>query len=343
MSFEDATAALEGAINEDAGGEAVSRPPSIDPNEQAQPQPSTTPEGETATPQVQPQTETITRARDPQTGRFIQADGTLAPEETSTSQDTFDDGKFNPDTLDPALQPGWKQLQADYTRKMQALAERQRQFEQYGDPQTVANAVELFNALQDPNYLRQFHGELTQALQAQGYSPEQASATAAAETQKAGGDLSSLSEDPELAPVVTEVQQLRQQVQAMQAREQAAQQQRDYEALQQQTLGEIQRQEFAIREANPHYGQNDIDAIMELAAFHNGDLFAANLRYAGLMQRAVEEYTNQKTAVLPSGVEPVSSTGISTQPTRIETFDDADRAAQEYAAKIGLDLNEVMG
>lgn len=343
MSFEDAVGALEGAIGEDAGEQPTSRPPSIDTTPEQAPQPSTTPEGETATPQVQPQTETITRIRDPQTGRFIRADGTLEPEETSTPEDTFDGGKFNPDQLDPALQPGWKQLQAEFTRKTQELADQRRQYEQLGDPTELAQAAQLYRALQDPQYLRQFHSELTTALEAQGHSPQDASAIAAQETAKRGGDLSSLSEDPELAPVVSEVQQLRQELETFRSQQAQERQQRELEQLQTQTLGELQRQEFAIREANPHYSQDDIDAIMEIAAFHNGDLFAANRRYAGILQSAVEKYVNQKTSVVPSGVEPVSTTGISTQPAKLSTFAEADAAAQEYARQAGIDLSEVMG
>src|SRR6266511_2123467 len=119
MSFEDAARELEGAIEAD---NSPTPPP-----EQA-PAP-TTPEGESSAPQVQPH-HAASQPRDPASGKFIRQDGTLSDTpEPAPVADTFDGGKFNPDTLPAELQPGWKQLQADYTRKMQEVAEQRSQFE----------------------------------------------------------------------------------------------------------------------------------------------------------------------------------------------------------------------
>jgi hypothetical protein len=141
---------------------------------------------------------------------------------TEPAADTFDGGQFNPDTLPPELQPGWKQLQAAFTQRPRRLQERRALEEQASqfegiDPSAAREALELYTALQDPDYLVQFHGELSQALQAQGLSKAQAEAVAAQQVEQAGGisrgnvsdTLAALRSDPELAPVADELTQLR--------------------------------------------------------------------------------------------------------------------------------------
>jgi hypothetical protein len=335
MSLADATAALEGAIVEE------NSPPAglttVVPTEQA-PLAPVTPEGGPLTP-VQPD------------GQPRGEHGHFAPKtpaEPAPVEDTFSEN-VNPDTLAPELQQVYKQLQADYTRKTQEVAAQRAQFEQYGDPTQVTQAVELYRALQDPATLTQFHADLTQALQEQGLTPVQASAEAASQLEQAatlpkdGLDprLAQLVQEyPDLAPLIeqtSQVSQLQSRLDAMDA-ERVQRQESEQLAYQQMALaGELQRQEMAITQSNPHYVQGDIDAIYELSAFFDGNLLQAQQRYEQIGQSLVDRYLSTKSA--PSGVTPAPGTELAStqQPTEEMTLDQGYEAALAYAREAGLE------
>jgi hypothetical protein len=336
MSLADATAALEGAIGQDNGAPAP-LPPATPATEQA-PVAPVTPEGQTAP--VQP--------NDPPRGEH----GHFAPKTPAApvadTTSLFDGTAVNPDTLPPELQPLAKQLQAAFTQKTQALAAERQQFEQYGDPATVGPAVELYRALQDPTTLTQFHADLTEALKAQGLSPVQASAEAAAQIEQAstlpqdGLDprLAKLVQEyPDLAPLIEQTSQ----VSALQARldqfdaAQTARQESEQLAYQQMALaGELQRQEMAIMQSNPHYVQGDVDAIYELSAFFDGNLLQAQQRYEQIGQSLVDRYLSTKAA--PSGVAPaVGAEGTSQEPSPEMSLEDGYKAALAYAREAGIE------
>jgi hypothetical protein len=60
--------------------------------------------------------------------------------------------------------------------------------------------------------------------------------------------------------------------------------------------GEIQRQEMAIKQSNPHYTQADMDAIYELSAFFDGSLLEAQQRYEQIVSARIERYLASKQA-----------------------------------------------
>jgi len=341
MSFEDAASALEGAIAADAGETPVTP---VAPVEQATPAP-TTPEGQTTPAQVQP-----TQPRD-EFGRIT------TPEQTPAQTDTFDGGQFNPDTLPPELQPGWKQLQAAYTRKTQELAQQRAQFDGLGDPETVRTAVELYTALQDPQYLTQFHKELTDALQAQGLSPVQASAEAARQIEAAVApegtatsatpDIARLKEEyPELAPFLDQTTALQQRLDSF---EQAQRERQEAEALaytQMAVAGELQRQENILISQHPEWnvpdpetGERAIDHIYELSSYHDGNLLTAAQRYEQIINGAVGRYVQGKASVAEtSGLTPPRGVaGTSEQPTAPQTLDEGLKAALAHLAQAGID------
>jgi hypothetical protein len=331
MSLADATAALEGAIVEENSPPAPLT--TVAPTEQA-PVTPVTPEGGPLTP-VQP--------NEQPRGEH----GHFAPKtpEPAPVADTFSES-VNPDTLPPELQQVYKQLQADYTRKTQEVAAQRAQFEQYGDPTTVSQAVELYQALQDPATLTQFHADLTQALEQQGLTPVQASAEAAATLEQAAtppqGALSDqlaklATEYPDLAPLLEQTSSVQARLDAFEA-ERTARQESEQLAYQQMALaGELQRQEMVIMQSNPHYVQGDVDAIYELSAFFDGNLLQAQQRYEQIGQSLVDRYLSTKSA--PSGVTPAPGTELaSTQPATEEmTLDQGYAAALAYAREAGLE------
>src|SRR5690349_20437400 len=74
--------------------------------------------------------------------------------------------KLDPNALPPELRPYYTSLQADYTRKMQEAAPYRQLAGDLGlEPGDLRQAAELYSALQDPNQLVQFHGELSAALE----------------------------------------------------------------------------------------------------------------------------------------------------------------------------------
>jgi len=328
MSFEDAVAELGASIESDVSGDAPA-PMAPAPAEQAAP--STTPEGQNE-PQVQPQYN-----RD-DAGRFAR------PAEPAAT-DTFDGGKFDPDTLAPELQEGWKQLQAAFTQKTQEVAAQRKQLEQFGDLNQVAQAVQLMHTLQDPQALTQFHSELTAHLQAQGLTPVQASAEAArqiedAQAPAAAPDADRLREEfPELAPFLENQQRLEQRLSQFEAQAQQQQEAQELAYTQMALAGELQRQEMAIRESNPTYKDEDLDAIYELSSFYDGNLLTAQQRYEQIVSSRISAYLSDKqSASETSGLGPAAGAGLpSEQPVAPQTLEEAQRAAMRYLGEAGID------
>lgn len=284
MSWDDAAAALSAAAQADEAGGT--------PEQASQPVETETP-AEVEAPAEQP-SEPVAQV----------------PED---SEETF----FNPDELPEELLPGWRQLQAAFTQKTQALAEQRRQFEQFGDPEQVENAVELYNRLSDPDNWPQLHAEITEALMEQGYefadAQQMASEEMGAQAESFGLD------DPDLAPLQGKLGTLEQQLAAQQAHLDQLNAERQWELEQAQAAQEHQRyvqymqqQVAGLREAFPHYKEDDIEAIVQLGTFYNDDLSAAQARYDEIWNRKLDAYLSTKKAA-PSST-PSAKNIISEQP-----------------------------
>lgn len=260
-------------------------------------------------------------------------------------QDTFDNGAFNPDQLPPELQPGWRQLQGAFTKKTQEMAEERRQLEaqlaSLGDTEQVQQALELYTAIQDPRNWAQLHTELSEAMQAHGMTPAQADKAATeALTQPAvpeTPDLAGLTDDPELAPLVQSLKAQQQRLEAFEMQQQQAMMQRQAEMEQQAIVYELMNQVSAIREANPSYSDEDIDGILELSSFYNGDVVAAQQRYEQDFQRRMGRYLAGKQAAsdiapsVPPGGSPAASTPV--EPHE-ETLDEVEEWAVEHLRQL---------
>lgn len=253
-------------------------------------------------------------------GRWQQIPPPEAQPQTQQQPVEQDTGFTNvdPNTLPPEVQPIYKSLQADYTRKMQAIAEQRRQIEQYGDPDTLQQATELYSALQDPNNWPAIHQELTSNLQAMGYSPGEAQqeasrqmgeATTVAAQQQPSEDWA---QDPELAPVKSYIEQLEHKLNNIESQWQQRQESEQQEKLQMALIGELQRQENVVRQANPHYTDQDVDAVYELSSYYGGNLLQAQQRYEGLFQDRLSRYMSSKGQAVEMGGVPL---GGVVQPT----------------------------
>lgn len=305
---------LEAASYEDAGREQAA----------AQSFAQETPEGADAPAAVQPEDS----AQEP-----IPADAGTAP--SVEPEDTFDGGSFNPDLLPAELQPGWRQLQGAYTRKTQELATERQQLQaamaQVGDAGQVAEAMGLFQAIQDPANWAQLHAELAEAMAAQGVTP---GAPAAPHPSVEGpqptlGDL----DDPELKPLMDKITELSQRIEGFDAREREQavmrQQQAEYAAR----VSEFERQETQIKEMYPQYDSKNWDDIYALSTFYGGNLIQAQQHFETSRRATIEGYLASKASaheIAPS-TPPQGSTAPATpvgdQPL---TLADVEEAAVEH-------------
>lgn len=240
--------------------------------------------------------------------------------------DTFDGGKFNPDTLPEELRPGWQQLQGAFTQKTQELAERNKQFEALGDVESLQQAAELYRTIQDPNSWPQLYEELTQALTQQGRLPGQKPEPEVPAIPAVNSDaLAALAQDPDLAPVAQAIQGLQAQVEEAQRQHQADREAAQREQQQLAMIGELQRQQNVIQAGHPEYGESDMASIYELSHAFEGNLLRAQERYQSMQDKILSDYLASKSQVEQTPVAPVAggSTVAAAAPFEPKTMEEA--------------------
>jgi hypothetical protein len=242
---------------------------------------------------------------------------------TTETPDSFTN--IDPNLLPPELQAQYRNMQADFTRKSQEIAETRKAFDGL-DPERARQSVEFINALEtDPNFVLSVHGQLTEALQAAGYSPEQAAQVAAEtiteEAPSLGADEDYV--DPAISGLSAELNELK-----------AWKEQQEAERYEQNLASHLQRQEMGIRAADPTLSEPEIDRIYELAFAHGGNLEAAHKSYSAWKSDVVGAYVNAK-STQASGAGVPDSTGFSNDtPPRFASLDEADKAAKQHLANI---------
>lgn len=251
-----------------------------------------------------------------------------AQELASMDEESF--SRVDPATLPEELQTIYRSMQADYTRKTQALAEQRKQFEQFGgDLASLQEAAALRARLADPNEWVNLYNELQGALTE--YNLLDAGDDFSGMPADPGVQMPDLGaiDDPDLAPFQSAFQALQGQVEQLQSQleyqRQAEQAEQQYNAI----LGELQRQENAILQSNPHYTDTDLNAIADLAAAFGGDLFQAQSRYEEIISSRLAGYLSQK-APAPQGNESIGQIipAASSEAGEV-TLDSAHAAAQE--------------
>lgn len=262
------------------------------------------------------------------------SEGTTAVADSFTSID--------PQALPEELQPIYRSMQADYTRKNQALSERGKQFEaleEYGGADAAIEAVQFATALAtDPNYALKVHESLTEALVEAGLTPRQADAEATRQITEVASapaddeDDYSFGADPKLTNQLTELQS---EIAEMR-KWRSEQEERELQmALQQ----EVYTQETNIKEDHPEWKQADINRVYDLAYSTGGNLLKAAELYSEWKDATISEYLQTKSSV-PVGVTPTpASAAGGEQPTSFKSLFDPgleslvrERLAQEAAA-----------
>lgn len=213
-----------------------------------------------------------------------------AAEGTTEETDSFLK-HLNPDELPEDLIPYYKSMQGDFTRKSQELAESRRQYEaleQYGGVDVALQGLDWISSLQDPENARTLHRELTAALEAEGYSAEDASAEAARQVETAQTEELEGFDDEPYNALKSEVDQLK-----------ANLRQREEIELQERISARMDRQEAEIRSAHPEYEDEDVEALYALAYSTGADLGEADKIYQGIEANILGRYIEKKSSPAP--------------------------------------------
>lgn len=172
-----------------------------------------------------------------------------------------------------------REMQADYTRKTQELAEQRRQAEQH-----IA-FVEALNS--DPEFALNVFGTLQDQLAQAGYLEQQAALNELDDEFGMG--------DPVSDPYARELAEMR-----------AWRQNLESQLAQNQMQAQLDRQIAELRSAHPDYTNDDVQAILDLGFATGGNLVAANEAYRGMQDRILARYLQSKAGVqtpaaLPTG------------------------------------------
>jgi hypothetical protein len=97
-------------------------------------------------------------------------------------------------------------------------------------------------------------------------------------------------------------------------------------------MGQLEMVENEIRVANPQYGDEDIEAIYNLAYSTDGDLQVAAQQYHSIQQRLLGNYLQSKQ--VPAGATPSPSGPNTTPSPDFKSLDDAHKAAMEVVRNI---------
>lgn len=226
---------------------------------------------------------------------------------------------FNPSDLPEDLQAVYRSMQGDYTRKTQEIAELRRNYEQYDvlsesgvDPNYALQAADFYNRLDsDPNFARQVMESIQQNLGPVSAEQFNVISDVPYNVDNAGGyDNIPVALQQELA----EMRDFRDNMVAQQ----------EHAEL----VSNLEYVEKDIRLSNPHYTDDDMSSIYDLAYSTNGDLQAAAQVFHGIQQRVMSDYLQSKR--VPEGVQFVPSGPSTSASKEFNTLDDAHKAAMEF-------------
>jgi len=194
-----------------------------------------------------------------------------------------------------------REMQGDYTRKTQEVAQQRQEAEQY------VQFVQALNS--DPEFAGAVLERLQSQLQAAGYYQPTVE-------DEFGFDETGGYEDVESDPYAQELNEMR---------EWRARVEREWEDTRNEAI--LNRQVAEIRSSHPEYSGDDIQDIYALGFFTNGDLHAANDMFRGMQDRVLARYLESKKSVQAPGSLP-SSTGSAAP----DSLKDADEKQLRAAA-----------
>lgn len=208
-------------------------------------------------------------------------EGQATTEEAATdASDSFT--KLDPNAIPEELQPYYKSLLADYTRKTQEASPWRKLGEDLGvsSPDEFKQAAELYTYLQDENNVRTFAQALNERL-GLGQGPE------ASATETTAADEFTDLDDPAVAAIRAELNSVKE----MLAERDAVQQQ---EALRWALLGEMNRQEAIVKESHPDWGDSEGENVSDewKAVWNLAPTFGGDVVQAAAIVEAVQNAAN---------------------------------------------------
>ena len=219
---------------------------------------------------------------------------------------------LDPSSLPEDLQLYYKNMQADYTRKTQEIAEQRKQYQQlteYGiDPNYALEAVGFLQRLDDDPA---FAADVARQLAPQQESPMTVQQPSEDSIPNDSGDYDNIS--PSLQAELESMREFRSSFNEQQ-QEQAM-------------LVELQQEETYIREQYPHYNDTDIENIYQVAHATDGDLLAAQEVYTSMEQSILNKYLQSKQ--IPQGLTSPSGGPASVPGRSFANLDEAHKAAME--------------
>ena len=225
---------------------------------------------------------------------------------------------FNPSDLPEDLQSVYRSMQGDYTRKTQEIAELRRNYEQYDafsesgvDPNYALQAADFYTKLDtDPTFAKQVVDNIQRNLGNVGVEQQSIGDAPYNDSVNSEG-YDSL--PPVLQQELAEMREFRSDMLFQQ--EQA------------ETIAGLEYVEQEIRLSNPHYTDDDLSSIYDLAYSTDGDLSAAADAYHNIQQRVMSGYLQSKQ--VPMGAQSIPTGPSSIPPRQFSSLDDAHKAAME--------------
>lgn len=240
----------------------------------------------------------------------------VTPSEPATTPVQGDEGtpsfldsrNIDLEALDPTardwLQAREREMQGAFTKKTQELAVARQEAEQ---------ATQFLNELNsNPEFALEVHGRLASELERLGYSPQAASAEAAAQIEQSYGE-----EDDPYLQKINELEAWKNQ-----------QEQRTREA---EVASRIDRETAVILNQNPTFTEDDMATIYGLALSLGGNLAQATDAYKSVNQRAIERYISQKDSVPAAARNSNVSTGTYAEATPEKLGDLGSKSLRDAA------------
>lgn len=238
--------------------------------------------------------------------------------EDQTADDVESFTGFNPSDLPEDLQSVYRSMQGDYTRKTQEIAELRRNYEGYDvfsesgvDPNYALQAADFYRKLDtDPQFAQQVVDNIQRNLGNVGVEQQSIGDAPYNDSVNSEG-YDSL--PPVLQQELAEMREFRNDMLFQQ--EQA------------ETIAGLEYVEQEIRLSNPHYTDDDLSSIYDLAYSTDGDLSAAADAYHNIQQRVMSGYLQSKQ--VPMGAQSIPTGPSSIPPRQFSSLDDAHKAAME--------------
>ena len=236
------------------------------------------------------------------------------------------------DTSREWLQAREREMQAVMTQRTQEAAEARRQAEE---------ATQFINELNtNPFFAQQIVQNLSQQLQAAGFSPAQADAQALAQTQQVAAQGQPVQEAPQVDeygfeddPYLSEIQKVAQRqdrIDAMLAQQAEQTRVASLEA-------QLNNQAAYIQSQDPTITDADMGKIINMAYAHGGDLVRAHQEYAAIKEAAVQDWISRKGSA-PGPSTPPTGASAQAPPQKFEGLHDP-RLEQAALQR----LNSVLG